>query len=171
MQKSVPLSVRISDDDAAFLAKFEAPGANTPSEKLRAILSSARQRHEGTQDFAACATMIAEMLRPPANRIRTLQREAGIRSDFVMRIYGWMPDLMAELLSGAPDDEAGRQRLQAFEAALADQIFAMIEELLDMGLTSSNRSYDPRLVRDRITPILEILDLIKLRQEATGETK
>lgn len=169
MRKSVPLSVRISDDDAAYLAQFEAPGATTPSEKLRAILAAARERDEGAQDFAGCANVVAEMLRPAMGHVRRAQREAGLRSELVLRVYERMPELMAELLSAAPETENGRRALEDLERRIADQIFAMMEEILDMGLTSQSRCYSPNLIGERLTPILEILALINLREQRKGE--
>ncbi len=169
MQKSVPLSVRISDDDAAFLARFEAPGAKTPSEKLRAILAAARERDEGARDFTGCANMVTQMLRPGLGRLRRAQRAADTRSEFVLRLYERMPELMAELMSAAPEAEQDREALERLENSLADQLFAMIEEILDMGLTSRSRTYNPSLVRQRLTPILEILELINLRERKQGE--
>ncbi len=177
MPASIPLSVRITDDDAAFLAEFEAQGARTPSEKIRAILASARRHHQGARDFARCVEISEDILRPSAHRVRMAQRDAGVRSDFVLRLYERMPELMAELISAAPvngdETEPGqsRQMLEKFEAALADQIFALIEEILDMGLTSKSRSYNPELIKSRLAPIYEILELLKAaRQREKGHS-
>ena len=171
MPKSVPISVRISDDDAAFLARYEAPGANTPSEKLRAILASARERHEGARDFAGCANLVANMLRPAIEDVRRSQRKVGMRSDFVSRLYERLPELLGEMMVAAPEAGNEREALLDLEAVLADQIFSLFEEILDMGLTSRSRSYDPALVRERLSPALEILDLIKLKEQSKGEAK
>ena len=50
MPRRIPLSVRITDADAAFLAQYKAEGATTPSEKLRALLADARRDAEGATD-------------------------------------------------------------------------------------------------------------------------
>jgi len=169
MPRNVPLSVRVSDDDAAFLAKFEAPGANTPSEKLRAILSAARQRQEGARDFNGYARVVEDMLRPAHQRVRTVQREVGIRSHFVSKLYERMPELLAELVASAPEPGQDAEALRNFESTLADQMFALIEEILDMGLTSRSRTYDPDLIREKLPPLLEILDLLKISQDQQKE--
>lgn len=170
MSRSVPLSIRISDDDAAFLAAMDSPNAKTPSEKMRAILAAARRRHEGANDFAGCAEVVEDMLRPGLHRLREAQREASIRSDLVMRLYERMPELMAELVTSAPAPDGGPDALKQFEAAVADQVFAMIEEVLDMGLTSRSRSYNPNLVKEKLPPILEVVDLIRLSRQHTKGT-
>ena len=43
--KSTPLSFRVSDEDAEFLAGLQLPGAVTPSEKLRVLVTRARMEH------------------------------------------------------------------------------------------------------------------------------
>lgn len=163
--RSVPLSVRVSDDDAAFLAAFEAPGATTPSEKLRAILAAARRRHLGARDFTDCAVLIEDMLRPAERRLRDAQRQAGRRSDFVFKLYEHMPEIMAEMIAASPTTDDGIDGLKRFEVALADQVFAVIEEILDLGLTSRSRSYDPDLIKDRLSPVLEIVELLKIARD------
>ncbi len=165
MPRSVPLSVRISDEDAAFLAKFQAPGAKTPSEKMRAILASARQRHEGSTDFEGCVGVVEEMVRPAAHHIRAVQRRKGIRSDFVIRIYERAPELVAGLVAAAPENEPDDEALQKFEAEIAAQIFGLMEEILDMGLTSRSRTYDPNLIENGLTPLLEVFDLLKMSRD------
>lgn len=169
MPRSVPLSVRISDEDAAFLAKFQAPGAKTPSEKMRAILAAARQRHEGSNDFEGCVGVVEEMVRPAAHHIRAVQRRKGIRSDFVIRIYERAPELVAGLVAAAPENEPDDKALQKFEAEIAAQIFGLMEEILDMGLTSRSRTYDPNLIENGLTPLLEVFDLLKISRDQNKE--
>lgn len=165
MPRSIPLSVRINDADAAFLARLDVPDAKTPSDKLRAILKAARRREEGARDFAGCAELVQDMLRPAVHRLREAQRKAGIRSEFVLKVYERMPELMAELIAAAPGSKEDDETLARFERAVADQVFSMIEEILDFGLTSRSRSYDPNLIKERLEPIIEILNLIKLSRE------
>lgn len=161
MPKSVPLSVRISDDDAAFLARFATPGASTPSEKLRAILETARRRHEGEHDFDNALQFVEDIVRPSAHRLRTAQRRLGLRSDFVGKLYEHLPHMLADLVANAPTADDQSVEFQQFEAALADQFFALMEEVLDLGLTSQPRTYDPQLIRQKSEPIIEIVALLK----------
>ncbi|QDG78441.1 hypothetical protein [Labrenzia sp. PHM005] len=170
MPKSIPISVRLSDDDVAFLAEYEAQGARTPSEKLRDILREARARQEGGQDATACEELLRQMARPSERRIRQLQRETGQRSDLVIKLYERLPEMMAELVAAAPEAGGGEAELKRFEAALAAELFALIEEVFDLGLTSQSRTYEPRLMEGRLEPVLEIARLLeRKRQETAGE--
>lgn len=161
MSRSVPLSVRISDDDAAFLAQYKAEGAKTPSEKLRAILGDARKLNAKPEDYAGCAEMLASMLRPSQNSLRTGQRDERMRSDFLAKLYERLPELVASLMLGPPAAREPAEGLRQFEDDLAKQIFALIEEVLNLGLTTTSRTYSPALIKTRLEPILEILDLVR----------
>ena len=175
MPKSVPLSVRISDKDAAFLAQLDVPEAKTPSDKLRAILIDARRRHEGVRDFDSCVGMVEDMMRPSANKLRAAQRQNQARSDFLMRLYERLPELVAELTAGVPNPgdtpEEDKHALKQFESVVATQVFSMIEEILDLGLTSQSRSFDPDLIRNRLNPVLEITNLIEVARTRAQEEK
>ena len=56
----IPISVRISQEDADFIANLQVEGANTPSEKIRELLKQARQSYTQPQDYgtalARCVT-------------------------------------------------------------------------------------------------------------------
>jgi hypothetical protein len=170
MPRSVPLSVRITDDDAAFLAEYRAEGARTPSEKLRAILADARRLQANSDDYAGNAEMITGLLKPAQSRLRTTQHRQKLRSDFVSRLYDRLPELTASLMVGLPSADSDITDMRAYEADLAHQVFGLIEETLDLGLTQSTRTYDPDLISTRLDPILETLDLIRHSRTSKGET-
>ena len=181
MPRSVPLSVRISDADAAFLADYQAPDAKTPSEKLRALIAEARRRQAGTEDYNGAAETVRGMIQPARDRLRAAQRDAGgQRSDLIARLYERAPELVASLTIG-PDREAlqgggsGGDRhaaLTAFEADLAAQAFSLIEDMLDLGLTRTSRTYDPFVVRNSLERSLELLELVQISvKSGEGEVK
>ncbi|MEL7527408.1 MAG: hypothetical protein AAFN16_16640 [Pseudomonadota bacterium] len=166
MPKSIPISVRLSDDDVAFLAGYEVQGARTPSDKMREILKAAREREEGVQDVASCEDLLRSMVRPAERGLRQLQRETGNRSDLVMKLYERLPEMLAELIASAPGPEQGEQDLVKFEAALSAELFSVIEEIFDLGLTTPSRTYDPALMDRRLEPILEVARLLQQRRAA-----
>ena len=49
----IPVSVRITQEDADFIAELKIEGANTPSEKIRELLKQARLAHTQTRDYGA----------------------------------------------------------------------------------------------------------------------
>jgi hypothetical protein len=168
-RKTVPLSVRVSDDDAAFLASLEITGAATPSEKLRAILSQARMRAEGVEDEIEAAQNFKDVLRPAERRVRQAEAKAGLRSDLVRKLHDRLPDLVASLAGGV-GARAGKAELAQYEDRLSIQAFALVEELLELAFASKNRIYDPERLKMRVEPALTIVERLKLaRADAHGE--
>jgi len=159
-RKTVPLSVRVSDDDAAFLASLEISGAATPSEKLRAILAHARQRAEGVSDEVEGSEAFRTSVRSPERRLRAAETEFGVRSDLARKLYDRVPDLMAALATG-PSVDGGRNALVQFEDRLAIQAYALVEELLELGSASANRAYDPSRLSKRVAAALSVVERVK----------
>ena len=62
--KTVPISARISHEDAEFISQLKINEATTPSDKLRAIISDAKRQRLRTQDYRGCFQMIQELLMP-----------------------------------------------------------------------------------------------------------
>ncbi|MGF1463894.1 MAG: hypothetical protein ACFB2Z_12175 [Maricaulaceae bacterium] len=163
----VPLSVRISEADAEFLAKRTLSGAKTPSEKLRAILASERQRWEGGHDFAAAAALAEDLLHPALERARAAP--SG-RSELVHTLYERAPEVFALLMAEAPAADADPRAWTAFEARLADQVIALCEAVVRLALTRTSRTHDPALFAGRLDALFELVDLAgKARQPEKGD--
>ena len=158
--KTVPISVRLSDDDAAFLARLTIAGAVTPSEKLRAILAEARRRHEGREDYASCVAVFEDMLAPALQRLREIEYKEHLHSEFVAKLYAWMPPVAALLLIGAHNGSADSTDAGTLEAGLADHVFTLMESVLRLGLTAQSPCFDTGLIADRLDRVLELTDLI-----------
>ena len=167
--KTVPLSVRVTDSDAAFLAGLEIGGATTPSEKLRAILAAERSRVEGEGDPVQAFEVVRDMLRPAQRRTRRAESDLGLSSDFVRKLYDRLPEIAAIAFAG-PGDQVDRDRLVAFEGRLLDQVFALLQEVLELGLVERSRCYDPRAIRSRLDPVVELVGLIRMSRERRKET-
>lgn len=166
--KSIPLSVRVSEEDAAFLARYESPGAVTPSEKLRALVSEARRRAEGAGDFSDCAELFREMFGPAVRRIGEANLALGVRSELVGKFAGWLAEAAAQLVTSLGDGGVTLADLRRLEAGVADRQAALLEDFLRLGVTSTAPCYDPGLVRKRLSVILELAALAKEWQTTKG---
>ena len=58
----IPISVRISQEDADFIANLQVEGANTPSEKIRELLKQARQSYTQPQDYGTALAQAEQFL-------------------------------------------------------------------------------------------------------------
>lgn len=170
MPRRIPLSVRITDADAAFLAQYKAEGATTPSEKLRALLANARRDAEGATDYASRVEQVSRRFQPAHREVINRQRDCRMRSDFLGKLYERLPELVANLQQGPAQTDDPASDLETLEADVAEQTFALIEEILDLGLTKQGRTYDGQLVQKRLQPILEVSELIRLSKSQEGET-
>lgn len=165
--KTVPLSVRISDEDAAFLAKLEIGDAKTPSEKLRALLASERRLRTEGHDPSEAAEMIGDLLRPALRRIKRIERETAAESEPLRRIYDRLPDLMALALSGpqtSGETAMTAAALKTLEARASEQALALCEDLIGLSLTAARRKRSAELNSDRLQAILELVDLVRIAQ-------
>lgn len=164
--KTTPLSVRVDDDDAEFLAQLQIDDARTPSEKLRALLHAEKRRQEGVGDPMQAADMFRDMLAPAKRRVRRLEGQANMRSDFLTKLYDRAPDMAGAAFAG-PEEKTKNpaKSLEKFENERLDDIFAFIIEMLELGLTSRNRCYDDAGIEKRMAPVLEILELINMSKQ------
>ncbi len=161
--KTVPLSVRVSDDDAVFLAGLEIDDAVTPSEKLRAILQDARRRNTGLKDASEGGLLMREMATPARRNVRRLEGQLRQKSDLVLKLYERVPDIMARLIAG-PEVSDDPDSLLQFEKELTDQIAVLLKDFIALGLTSPVRVYTEDNFRSEMKPVIELVELLRHHQ-------
>lgn len=172
--KTTLLSVRISDEDAAFLAGLERRGATTPSEKLRALLAEARDAAEARTDAASAVERLQREFAPTIDAIRRFELATGQRSALLAEALQRVPELAGLLIAGPASDTAAHRpgtdrhappantptaELAAFialEARVADRAIALLEGLLRLAVTRTAPCYAPDVVAARIDPVLEL---------------
>ena len=161
--KSVPLSVRVSPEDAAFLEGLRIDDAHSASEKLRALVRNERRRREGYQDYRRVLGLVRETFAPTLDRIQAAENREGAHSEFVHLLLEWFPDALAVALTGMANPAPGtaRDELREMEARLADRLFWLMESVVRMGVTPRMRGYDPELIQQRVEPLLELLEVIR----------
>jgi hypothetical protein len=169
--KSVPISVRISAEEAEFLARLQIQGATTPSEKLRAVLEVARRRKEGPADYSGARAEANELLGPVFQELHRAELARGKYSALVGLIGDWLPDTLALLrargLERQPLEQPGV--LEDLEKGLADRLFRLVEAVLHLAVTRRCNCYDPDIASARMTAILELADIIsRNRKSGTG---
>ena len=163
--KSTPLSFRVTDEDAEFLAGLEIAGAVTPSEKLRVLITRARMEHSQSRSYESSLTRVRELLEPTAQILRAHDVSSRQRSVLLAETLEWLPDLMACLMAGPeeskkPDKTRTDKALQQFEADAAERLFRMVEALLRLGITSKAPCYNPELISHGLAGTLELSQLI-----------
>lgn len=159
--KTIPISVRVSEADAEFLAALALPGAATPSEKLRALIEQARRRHAEGRTYESSLALVRELLEPLSQTLRARELSSRQRSELIADTLYWLPDLVAFLMAGPAQRAKGEGReLAEFEAGVAHRIFRFIEAVLRLGVTAKAPCYDPGVVSAGIVGSLELSQLI-----------
>ncbi len=166
--KSVPLSVRVSPEDANFIATMQIDGAATPSDKVRALLAEARKRKQGLHDYPSCMGMVLEMLSPTLQRLRSAELRESVHSELVLELVQWMPEAMSYLLTGLSEDQ-DREGLRGFEEGVAERLFRLIENVIRMNVTETCRGYDPAVVAKRMGPVVELVGVIQAKANRQEE--
>ena len=179
----IPLSVRITENDAAFLATLKYDGATSLSEKTRALIAEARRRRENQGHLDEALRVLEDIHSAQDSRRRELERQTDIHSELLAQFSRWLMDTHILFLEGAEaagqSDEAKREggkvkkgsrpsddktvrheSMADYERRLADRIFLLIDLVLRQGLTETSRNYDPRVVSDHMKDILELSRLL-----------
>ena len=168
--KMLPLSVRVSLDDATFLSGYSISGAKTPSEKIRALIKQARHRQEGVHDYAEGLAVQNEEMAPFIQAVRETEVRLQAHSEFLLQLAQWLPEATAFLLANHPESSDGSspadlERLKEVERGAAARVITLMESVLRMAITPQSPCYDDHLINDKINGVLELCQLIStLRQ-------
>jgi hypothetical protein len=160
--KSIPISVRVSEDDAEFLATLELPGAATPSEKLRTLIARARAQQAEGRTYESSLALVRELLEPVSQSLRARELSSRQRSEMIADTLYWLPDLVAYLMTGPGSRNAKSEArdLVEFEAGVAQRIFHFIEAVLRLGVTSKAPCYNPAVIGEGLQGTLELAQLM-----------
>lgn len=159
--KSVPFSVRLPAEDADFIASLEIPGAVTPSDKIRQIISDARLRDQVGHDFNDVLKATQEDLRPSIDNLRNLERETDIESELMHYFADWLCETLAEFKCG-PEKTVD---LVKYEARLAQRAVKLTEYMLRLAITDDAPCFNPDLMTNTTKRIVELAHVIEARNQ------
>lgn len=160
-QKTKQVGVRLTKQEAEFLASFKAENAATPSDKLRAIIDDARRRQLGTEDYEGSLRLIQDMMAPTTRIIRSSENTHRLHSELVTRLSEWVPECMAYLIaSNGNKVELDPDELLAVETALADRVFVLMQSVLQLAVTRRAPLYQGAVLKEGVEPVLELADVI-----------
>ena len=166
--KSIPVSFRITREDAAFLAQIEIEGATTLSEKIRGLIAKAQRDQESRKTFAESTLVMREFLTPGGAALDEAERSLEIHSELLRFVLDWLPETMATLITSAPsrEGEPCREEMEKLERAVAIRTIRLLENVLRLGITEGCDAYDEEVVATRLGRGLELAELIRLQRES-----
>jgi hypothetical protein len=158
---NTPLSVRLSEEDSAFLAQLELEGAVTSSDKVRGLIRLARQRQQRPDSFAGALAASHEALGPALRTVREAEQATDRRSGVVVGLLTGVEEFLALALT-TPAEMAGAdpERMLRHEARLVDCAARMTEQMLRWAVTPSAPAYDPGVVARRLAALNDLMTLI-----------
>lgn len=161
--KSVPISVRLSQEDAAFIATMSAPGALTPSDKIRQLVKSARQQHAGASDYLESLKFFHGLLAPTLQREQQVEASEGLHSELLIQLTNWLPEILAYVTANMPenDGEDASEEMKELERGVADRVFRLFQQTLRLAVTGRSPCYDDGVIVDRVDPVMKLCEVIK----------
>jgi hypothetical protein len=165
------LSARVPADDFAWLSALDIPGAATPSDKLRGLISQMRRQHEGTLDYTACVVWLRELISPLVAEIRGTEHRQQIHSAALSAILEWSPQILATLLAARQSGNDDLAAAVALEKALVQQCFQLLTALLRLGITAETECYTADVIEKQLPRVLELAQLIKANRESKEISK
>ena len=163
MAQMQTLSIRVPDADFEWLASMDDVSGKTPSEKLRTVLTRARQQHAGLLDHEACTAWMRELVQPLATAAAGMERRERIHSEIVAAALAWTPRLMATLITDGKPGLESAAKAQELEAIIAQQCFGLLAAVLRAGVTSTPATYDANVMQAYLPIITEIAAIISTR--------
>jgi hypothetical protein len=160
--KTVPYSVRLASQDAEYLASLKIEGAYTPSDKLRSIVSSARERDERGSEFLGCIRNIEELTAASVARVKEIENSNSLYSELLLPVVQLASEVVALFISGvAGDDSDEIETLKQLEKKIADKMFTFFEKAVLMGMMEKNPCYSEQAIISRIQPLADIFEVLK----------
>ena len=142
----IPLSVRISQEDADFIANLQIEGATTPSDKIRELLRQARLLHTQGQDYDTALSLAEQNLHTARHEILGFEKELGIHSHIVARVFELLPDLMATAVDYPKTGD--KNELIDFEKQLMWRIIRLTDSILQLAITGKGAGYDDTVLNE-----------------------
>ena len=163
--KSIPISLRISEDDAAFVSGLKIKDAVTPSEKIRSIIKDARDRKEQGNAPERLMEEIHGELQDLQRQLSASERPAKAHSEFLRFVLDWQNQFTQTILYADVGDETPLGELKRFEDEIADQAFRLIDYIARLGVTQKAPCYNSSLIREKLRENMDLLHLVESQVE------
>ncbi len=165
MAKTVPISVRVSNEDAEFIANLQIDGAVTPSDKVRSIIREAKKQKERIINYEGCLKIALETLKGLTQKVKASEMKQKQHSELVNVFNDWIVESFAYVVSAKYKIYEGKIELKQLEEGISERVFRLFEVVARMGVTSKASCYDKEIITKGFVPILELTQIINQRVE------
>lgn len=162
--KTIPFSVRLSQEDAEFIAKLEVRDASTPSDKIRSIISKAREDASREYNYRDMLEKMQDMVMPSKLALRTKEMDKGEHSELLANFAEWLVETNAFFVV-TPQEKSSKFDNHKFEDGVAKRIFILFERIMRMGVTDTAPCYNKKLIKEKMAQILELATIINQKEK------
>jgi hypothetical protein len=159
------VSVRIPEDDLAWLANLQLPGASSPSDKIRALIADARRRAHGENNFVSCTALLREQVRPVYDATQAYEHATRQHSEVVALLIAQLPELTASLITSIPEGKRVAEMARELEARLTAKAMRMLLGLLRLAVTQRPPTYDATVLNPYVTEVRELAQVIQIARD------
>lgn len=164
----IPLSVRIDQEEADFIAALQIDGTATPSEKIRELLKQARLAHEGGRDYAAALNRAELFLQTARHELLRQEKALGVHSHILARLFELLPDLTATLAADFPAENSVAA-LKKYEREAMWRIVRLFDGILQLAVTAKGAAYDDAVL-DELDNTLKLAKIVSEQVLGRSET-
>ena len=165
MTKTVPISVRVSNEDAEFIANLQIDNAVTPSDKVRSLIKEAKQQKERIVSYEGCLNIARETLKDLVQKVKTIESKEKEHSELVNVFNEWVTECFAYVASAKYEIQEDQIKLKQLEEGISERVFRLFEAVARMGVTSQEPCYNKKIILTGFLPILELIQIINQRIE------
>lgn len=161
--KTVPYSVRLASEDAEYLASLQISGAHTPSDKLRSIVSAARERDARSSDYSGCIKNLEELSTQSIMQLKEIEKKHSVHSDLLLPAVELARDILALFVAGMNEvssEKVEKDVIKKTEHEVADKLFYFFEKMALMGIREKSVCYSPDAISSRIDPVKEVFEMM-----------
>ena len=150
------ISTRLSDEDTRFLHAAKINGARTPSEKLRKMVTQARQRAEGVDSHSEARELVAQMIEPTLRMIQTHELKTGTHSEALQCAMSVLPEAVAYLIGTQRTKPDDIDSMREIEARTVERIMRLCTQIVRLAITRQAACYDPSVIRNQLAALREV---------------
>jgi uncharacterized protein CbrC (UPF0167 family) len=149
----VPVSGRLPEELYQWLSGLPLEGATTFSDKMREAIATLKRLHDGSSDYVGALAMHRDLERSVRDQLAALEHDSGTHSEVLAAMLEHVPAFSASLQSAnlsSPEDAC------ALETQLVRRVFQLTETLLRQMLTTDATAYNPQVVRQNASRLVEL---------------
>ncbi|MBN0985807.1 hypothetical protein [Amphritea pacifica] len=157
--KSIPISVRLSPAEAAFLADFTAPDAVTPSDKLRFIINKVRKEEHAPHSLADSKQRASGYLAPALAVIEQAESRCQQQSTLLATQHYWLERSLSSLLFHAGNIKQSDDAIQLYERECLELLANTTGQLLRQLKPPLSSSHNPDMldnVRHKLDELMNV---------------